>query len=475
MTVSLLAALGTSLACSNGKGPAGPDPTRDSYPRNVILIVVDAMRADHMGAYGYHRDTTPNLDRFASRGTRFNRAYSSASWTLPSIASLMTSVYPEVHGLRRPPTESDASSLSGEFLTLAESLHAAGLRTASITSQPWISDRTGLTQGFDEVRTVSHASAPGEARVLTEALLGWLAVHGEQPFFLYAHYMGPHSPYDVASGYSGRFTGGLEIPSAVEEFHRIYEQRSEVDAYRLISQRAREGGLDGEAVDYLRAEYDEKLAYTDQWLGTLFRHLEESGRLDDSLLIVTADHGEAFYEHGTIFHGQHLYEELVRVPLIVHLPGLSGARSHSDQVVELIDLYPTIHDALNLPLPAGILGESLVPVMQGGPSDGLALAEYYGFKVITPRWSSFYEYSDRMHLRSGFAISELYDLESDPGERRNLAFSRPDEVDRQAEIAYRLWGRLSEASRQRPLSPEPIELDDDTIEKLQSLGYLTGG
>jgi arylsulfatase A-like enzyme len=453
-----------------GTAPANEvEPSRTAAPpANVIVIVIDALRADHIGTYGYHRNTTPNLDRFASRSLVFTRTYTATSWTLPAVASLMTSVYPSVHGVYRPPTEADHNTLPREFVTLAESLRSHGFRTASITSQPWISEKTGLTRGFDESRTVSHASAPNEARVLTENLIGWLGQRDDRPFFLYTHYMGPHSPYDVTSEFTGTFTGGAAPPPMIAEFHRLYEFESEARAYRMAADLAQERRLTAEEIEYLAAEYDEKLAYTDRWLGVLLDTLERQGRFDDTLIVVTADHGEAFFEHGTIFHGEHLHEELVRVPLIVRLPGGKRGPARLDEIVELIDLYPTVHELLGLPQPCEIQGKSLLPVVDGGPGDGVAFAECFGFKIVTRGWSSFHDYDDSPGAR------ELYDLVRDPLEWRNLAGRGFDAEARHLKLAETVWTEIHAIrERLRPRN-EKIEIDEETREKLESLGYLGG-
>jgi arylsulfatase A-like enzyme len=444
-------------------------------PRNVIFIVIDALRADHLGAFGYERDTTPHLDRLAEEGFVFSRAYSASSWTLPAVASYMTSVYPTVHGLTRAPTDDVFLALPDGFTTLAESLRAHGLRTAAITSQPWISDRTGLTQGFDESRWVAHASLPDESRILADELIEWVDLHQDEPFFLYAHFMGPHSPYDVPSEHTGRFTAGLEVPASVAEFHRLYEFESESDAYRTIVEQARRDGLTRDDVEYLRAEYDEKLAFTDASIGHLLGHMRDRGVLDESLVIVTADHGEAFYEHGTIFHGQHLYEEIVRVPLILRLPGGLEESRRIDEIAELIDLYPTIHELLGLPIPDGILGESLVPVLHGEPSDGVAFAEGFGFKVVTPGWSSFYDYADSLHVPGSAVVREMYELSVDPFEQENRAHSAGGApTAAHLDLVARLWGEIGGIAKRYPDGHDTVELDTEAIEKLKSLGYLGG-
>ena len=474
LTALALFMLAPLSGCGREAAGGREEPAEAAAPRNVIVIVVDALRADRVGTYGYERDTTPRIDRFAERSLVFTRAYSAASWTLPSVGSLMTSVYPSVHGLLRPPTSADQHTLPEEFLTLAESLRSHGFRTASITSQPWISKETGLTQGFDEIRTVAHASAPDEARVLAEHLIGWLEGQGETRFFLYAHFMGPHSPYDVVSEFTGRFTAGRPVPPMVAEFHRLYEFESEARAYRMASDLAQENRLSEEEIRYLEDEYDEKLAFTDRWLGALFDSLERLGHLDDSLIVVTADHGESFFEHGTIFHGKHLHEELVRVPLLIRLPGGASAPARVDEIVELIDLYPTIHEMLEIPAPAYVQGESLLPVFHGGPGDGVAFAECSGFKVITRDWSSLHDYGDQLHLPRQVQVREMYDLAADPLEQFNLAPGDRAAERRQRELAAAIWGEIGEIRNRYGFENRPVEFDDDTREKLASLGYLGG-
>jgi arylsulfatase len=474
--LAIVAALAaSSMACTrraDAPVPADRDPAR---PSNVIFLVLDALRADHVGALGYRRDTTPNLDALARRGILFTRAYSASSWTLPSVASLMTSVYPSVHRLTRPPNDPVHDALATEFLTLAESFRDQGFATASITSQPWVSDSTGLTQGFDEARTVASASVPGEPCLLARALIDWLRQPRARNFFLYAHFMGPHSPYDVPSAFTGRYTAGRPVPATIEEFHRLYEFESEAQAYRQISDRAKEEGLTAEDIAYLEDEYDEKLAATDACLAELFEELERGRVFDDTVVLVTADHGEAFYEHGTIFHGEHVHEELVRVPLIVRLPGDGWKPARIDGVVELIDLYPTVHELLGLPIPPHVQGRSLVPLMRGGPGDGVAFCESDEFKVVTPAWSSFYRYNQSLHLSSGFVATKLYDLVADPLERHDLAGSAGRVIaaaQRHREAAFDVWQGILAARTGLDFRATEARLDEETETGLRSLGYL---
>lgn len=469
--IALAAALLAS-AC----GQRGEDPRRPATaPRNVIFIVIDALRADHVGALGYERATTPRLDTLAEKSVLFTRAYSAASWTLPSVASFMTSLYPSVHGLRQPPTAAVQFALADQLLTLAESLAGHGFETASITSQPWISERTGLTQGFGLVRTVAHASLPGEPCLLAAELVEWLAQPRPKPFFLYAHFMGPHAPYDVPSEFTGRYTAGRAVPAAVLEFHRLSEFESEEEAHHLIVELAARSRLTEEDVRYLIDEYDEKLAFTDACLGPLFEALEAGGLLDESVLVVTADHGEAFDEHGTIFHGEHLHEELVRVPLILHLPGDRWGRTKIDDLVELIDLYPTLHELLGLPTPPNLQGESLLPLFRGGRSDGLACAEGTDFKLVTRDWSAFYPYNDALRVSSDLHLTELYHLAVDPLERTNVAATEPATAESLRALAFELWQEMFEMQLRHHVVPDAADLSGVAEKRLRALGYLGPG
>ena len=458
-----------TLACSGAtESPVESAPR----PTNVIMIVVDTLRADRLGARGYPRAVTPNLDRLVAESAFFDQAYSATSWTMPSLASYMTGVYPSVHGLLKAPHDVDQNALPDEFITLAEALRNAGMRTAAITAQPWISQRTGLTQGFDEVRTVSDAADPHEARELTFALIEWLEQNRAAPFFLYAHYMGPHAPYNAPEPYRGRYTRDLQLTDVVRGFHEAYATSNQVQAYAEITGIAEEDGLSRQDVAYLTAEYDEKVAFTDAQLGVLFVWLRESGLLDETLLIVTADHGEAFFEHRTIFHGQNLHQELLHVPLILRLPGEGATARRIHRVAELIDIYPTILALLDEAPQSHIQGRSLLPLLQGGAGDGIALGECFGFRVTTDGWSSYHDYIPNPEDEGAIGTRALYDLVSDPLEQRELSATRPDVVERHQQRARQLWIEMGRSAEFWQAQVDPARIDDEAERRLRSLGYL---
>jgi len=460
------------LGCGAENDAADSDGTDAPPARNVIFIVVDALRADHVGAYGHSRPTTPFLDRFAEQSVLFERAYSATSWTLPSLASYMSSVYPSVHGLRKRPDQEDHNRLPEEFVTLAESLSEHGLHTASITAQPWLSDQTGLTQGFDHVSTVGNATHVDEAHQVTRALTAWLRENHEQPFFLYAHYMGPHSPYEAPPRYKGRFTAELERTATVDRFEQLYEEQNQLLAYREIVTHARDEGLTAADIEYLSAQYDEKLAYADSQLGVLFDEVRQLGLLDDTLIVITADHGEAFFEHGTIFHGQHVHEELVRVPLIVRLPGARMADRRVVSVAETIDIYPTIHDVLELSVPEGIQGQSLVPLMHGEEGDGVAFSEGFGYRIATRDWSSLYDYSMTPERTDTIVPRAMYHLATDPLERVELDPVGGPAQSRHVRLANQVWQEINDVAEYWQAQPAAAEIDPETAARLRSLGYL---
>ena len=437
--------------------------------RNVILIVLDAFRADHQGMNGYTRQVTPRMDAFAGESLYFDRAYSTASWTVASMTSYLTSLYPTTHRVDQGPGAPNFQILSPRFITLAESLRGRGYLTAGITSQPWFSKKLGLTAGFDDLHTVSDAVDPLEAERLTDALIQWLEESREERFFLYAHYMGGHTPYNPPPPWKGKFTADLEVTDNIEEIHRLFREENDFLAYVEVIKMAEEGRLTPEDAAYLMAEYDEKLLYTDHHLGRLLDRLEELGLMEESIVIITADHGEAFLEHGTVMHRNTPYNELLNVPLVISAPGLLPRGERISRVVDLTGIYPTVHDLLGIDLPGPVQGESLLPAVDG-KGRGYAFAQHtdYGaeHKIVTGDWSAFFDHLDA-------PPRELYHLTTDPGERENLAGRSPEGERVMMKIAREVMGTLREAERlAMEEEAEKTTLDEELREKLKSLGYL---
>jgi choline-sulfatase len=399
-------------------------------PANLLLVTIDTLRPDHLGAYGYPRPTSPQLDRFAESAVVFERAYGTSSWTLPSVASILTAEYPSGHR-----TRTQRSSLAPGFETLVERLAAAGFETGAVVSHVFFARRYGLDQGFDDyddelVRdqvTESHEAVSSPA--VTTKGLAWLAAR--QPardgrrWFLWLHYFDPHAEY-------------ITHPGVTEAF-----------------------GAD--AMD----RYDGEIAFTDAHLGRIFDALAEHGFDDDTVVIVASDHGEAFGEHVLIGHRLGLFDEELRVALLLRAPGVEARRVPSP--VSLVDVAPTALELLGVEALPPAAGVSLVPALRGeAVARAPVLAELRSAldwrrvdAVVDGDWKLLH------HRAHGLS---LFDLSQDPREQRNLAAEFPAEVKRlqgrlrrlRAEAAQR--GAAVEATAAVPLDPE-------LQRQLEALGY----
>jgi arylsulfatase A-like enzyme len=430
-------------------------------PRNVLFILVDTLRADHLSAYGYARDTSPALEKLAEGGVRFDRAYAPAPWTKPSVASMFTGQYPHRHGLNFV-----LATLPASAQTLAERLSQAEFATAGVVSHGFVGPKNGFDQGFDvfdaeEAKGHSHVSTVGVTkRALT--LLEHLREH-ERPFFLFVHYFDPHYEYRrhrevaFASESAGRLRGG-------EDIHDL---------------RAMGPSLSAEEVAFLEDVYDEEIRFTDAGIGELLDALEALDLDDDTLVVVTADHGEEFFGRGWLGHTRTLYEEVIRVPLIVRVPGSEGPGRAVSAPVSLVSLAPTILDYLGVDAPdAAFQGPSLRPLIDGSPDAELppvrsevrfivlssesVLAEKAAFKhaLIDGRYKLIKDFRGQSY--------ELYDLERDPGERENLASSRP-ELLQEMKVAL---SRTQDVEAKSSAAAEDATLDPKDAERLRNLGYI---
>ncbi len=446
----LAAALGALGSCA----PAAP--------RSVVLIVVDTLRADHLGLYGYPRPTSPVLDALARDAAIFERAFATSPWTLPSFGSLFTGRLPAEHRAGWPAGAGESGEAEGrQFLplsaglpTLAESLGARGLDTAAIMNNAFLHSDFGVARGF---ATYDHIGGNRRrirrADEVVDRALDWLGKEGRGDFLLVVHFFDPHLNYDAPEPFRGRFAGA----------EMTDEERNALMELRPLRQRVRQG----EAVDwdFLIGAYDEEIAFVDRELGRLWRGLERSGRLAESLVVLTADHGEEFGDHGGFEHGHSLYGELVRVPLLVWGPGVEPGRRV--EPVSLIDVFPTVLDALGLPAPDGLPGRSLKALLAGGagPADRTLIAErtlYGAHRESAIAWPY-----KLIHAPRRPRETELFNLEDDPGETESIWRLR-------RALADGLLAQL-EAYRKHASSvaeDEPAELDEETLENLRSLGYI---
>jgi choline-sulfatase len=429
--------------------PAGSSP---HPPKGILVLLVDCLRADHLAVGGSTLGATPHLDRLASQAVIFDRASAVASWTRPSVPSIWTGLYPSEHGLTdliEGGKGVRGGVLSEEAVTVSEAMQAAGYRTALIGNQFQLSPRFGMAQGFDLYQN-NVKSAHG----MRENLLSWLDEAPQHPFFAYLHYLEIHWPYWQKPSTRGRF-GSDRIASRLDG--NLDEVRAGVGAGTLV--------LDEADRREIAARYAEALAALDNEIGRLLGDLEARGVLDETLVVVLADHGEELGERGGIEHGHSLHEELLHVPYVWRLPRSwrgAGLR-HETAMVETRTLAPTLMALVGQPIPPAVSAPSLLPWLAGPPPaeppSRILAAESNGmFSVRDERY--------KLVARPAGKSFELYDLAADPGERVDVAAQHPDEVEA-LRSAFRAW-----RATLRPLATTSTQLDAETEQGLRSLGYI---
>jgi len=406
-------------------------------PPAVVLISVDTLRPDHLGCYGYSRETSPSIDSLRRDAVLFARASAHSPSTLPSHASLFSSLLPQQHGA----SAASAIPLPEEVLTLAEHLReAGGYRTAAFTGAGQMNSVFGLDQGFE----IYREPVPALAMAVEEAL-DWIDSLGGEPFFVFLHTYEVHHPYepspDDLAGFAPRYTG--ELPSTIS-----------VDLLREIN--AHEAEIGAEDLDYIVSAYDAEIVAMDRSIGQLIEAMRSRGLYENSLIVLTSDHGEEFSEHGTVgWHSHTLYEELLRVPLILKLPGGDLAGTTVETSARLIDVAPTIVEAVGLASPPEFGGSALLGDRPSRSSPVVARIDHGSLEVESLRVEHWKWFAGR-----------LYDLRTDPNEQRDLAAAKP-------ELAARLEARLQQLVAEGPsMTAVAVDPDEETLEQLRALGYL---
>jgi arylsulfatase A-like enzyme len=457
-----VASLGVALffACADS-------PNLLVRPQNVILIVVDTLRADRLSLYGNPRATSPNIEALAERALVFERAFSHAPWTPPSMASLFTSTRESVHQLSMSRGQQRKFSvLNAGFETLAEYLRRRGYRTVAVSSQPWISEATGFAQGFDDFFIVGSTSQKYETEKVAIQAVRQLRAHADERFFLYLHFMAPHTPYDPPSPFASM---GWNRPPPAKL--APYAGKPNRDVWKFMA-----GDLAGdgperatpEDVEYLVSVYDSEVLYVDWWIGVIRRELLRLELSEETLVVLVADHGESFFEHGRLLHGDHLYNEVLRVPLIFSHPALFEQGRRIDDLAGIVDVFPTIVDLLGGEPLEQFQGKSLVSANPRGWNYAERRTHGSGGevttieKIQTPKWSLIWDQQSGSY--------ELYALDDDPREQSNV-------IDAEPEAATKMIDLLMRARGDNYSHPDRVEaantaLDEQTVERLRSLGYL---
>jgi len=324
-------------------------------PPNVLVLMVDALRADHLGCYGYERDTSPHIDALATESILFRAAHAQSPWTKPSIPTLFTSLYPIQHGVYEGERPGRAGHLESDVLsdaqhTLAEAFESAGFRTAAFVHNAQLPASHGFAQGFE---VYEHGSL--SAAEINRAFLEFAAREPDTPFFAYLHYLDVHWPYTPGPPFDRRFSepDGRRLPGA--------------QGWRALRDGINQGAIQLTAGDRARliSLHDGGIAEMDQRIGELLEAMRERGALERTVVLLTSDHGEELLEHGKVGHGGTLFDEVIRIPLMIRLPGGKGARA-VDEPARMLDIYPTLLAAAGIALPSSLEGRDLL-----GPPDGV--------------------------------------------------------------------------------------------------------
>ena len=431
-------------------------------PPNVLLITIDTIRADHCSTYGYERLTTPTLSRVAEAGVLFRNAYAPMATTGPSHASLMTSLYPRTHGCVK-----NGLVLDQWVRTLSEVLKGTGYQTVAVVSSFPLAAKFGFDQGFDlyDDSFEGHGGEPEtrnwegmvverhfdrDARVTTDKASDWLRVQRKsgEPFFLWVHYFDPHSPYSPAESHRQLFlpmTGDDPAPGSLE--HTV-------------------------------ALYDAEIRETDDALGRLLQVVDEEGLTDSTVLVIAGDHGEGLMQHGHMEHGVHLYEEAVRVPLVISWPGNHPAGIETQEPVQLLDIMPTLLEITGIVGKTSVQqGQSLVGVMtdrQRADPNRPVFFERRRYK--TRRVGNLFITGSKLGIRSGSwkyieadveGTRELFDLKSDPLELTNV-------VERHPGVAARLSQEINLWLEKTPttFSSSDNLVSEEEAKMLEAMGYV---
>jgi arylsulfatase A-like enzyme len=405
---------------------------------NVLLIGIDTLRPDHLGCYGYHRDTSPAIDDLAKQGVLFKNTISQSPWTLPSFATVFTSLYPSQHGAMTTVT-----SIRSTIPTLATILKERGYATGAVINAAVLRSEFGLNRGFD-----FYDPTPPEGRLAdgtTVKTLEWVDAHKGSPFFMFAHYFDPHEPYAPPPPFDTLFTGAYR--GRIGNSFVLHDHFPNVKGTHFDDMRS----LTSDDWDRIQALYDGEIAFADRAVGQLLKGLDDRGLRRNTLVIFLSDHGEEFFEHEGFGHGHALYGEVIRVPLIFVLPEEIPQGVAFDRQVRLADVMPTILDLMSITPDIHMEGTSLAPLITGKGSiaraDGTLFPTEIAYsegllrgserKAVTAHpWKLVYDLST--------TAEKLYNLEEDPGEYANLMVDRPDALPLLQDMIYGALFSLSD-------------------------------
>lgn len=426
-------------------------------PRNVLVYLIDTLRADKLSPYNPEtRVRTPGLSRFLEGATTMARAQTQENWTKPSVATLLSSLMPWEHTAVR-----GESVLPASVTLLPEVLKERGFHTGSFIANGYVSDRFGFRQGWDTYRNYIREGRRTPAQYVAADVLEWLDDRPtDEPFFLYVHTIDPHVPYRPPEEFLAMYADGPY--DGPVDFRRDATLLENIKLGR-IRLRARDR-------ERLEALYDGEISYHDVHFAAILDGLTRRGLDRDTMVVITSDHGEEFWDHGSVGHGHNVYQELLHVPMFVRLPGVTDGLRAVDAPVGLVDVMPTILDALGQEIPEDIAGESFLPLLLGQdvPAPRFAVSGFMdGWRtIVLGRTKLIQRTADHFML---------HDLVEDPGEQRDVAAERPIAVRYARGMLGLALAKADEPiprARPRRHDATDTEIDDETAAQLRALGYV---
>lgn len=448
---------------------------------SVILISIDTLRPDHLSCYGYKAKapTSPTLDRLAREGALFKNALSTTSWTLPAHMALLTSLFDCVHGVKK-----DEFCLDENRITLAEAFQRAGYRTAAFVSGPYLNPAFGFQQGFNEYfdltsypypslddleednfkkveaifKEIQKANLKSHRDVTSprvyEKSTAWLEQNHKEPFFLFLHFFDVHYDFVAPKEY-------------VDLFDPDYTGKLTGDQF--MGNQSIEPGMDPRDYQRLMALYDAEIRFTDDFIGKILDRVRDLGIEDSTAVVVTADHGEEFLDHGKKGHRHTLYEELLRIPLVFRIPWLEKRGLRIKDPVRIIDVMPTLVELFGLDAGKEMMGRSLVPYLKGEETQPppLHMGELVDkmVSVQSDFWKIVFEPKTK--------ISRFFDLKSDPKEQNPIRPEDFPEGEKKKLEAFDFYEKAKDFRKTlKEVKTKRVEFTDELREKLKALGYL---
>lgn len=437
---------------------------------NVILVSIDTLRADHLGIYGYARQTSPALDSLAQDSGVFINTFATSAWTLPSHASMLTSLFGFNHQIYY-----NDERIGPSLATLADVLRQNRFFCAGFTGGVYVGSRYGFSKGFDSFsEKEGDFSVPDAAERAFQAVSEWIGLNQDKNFFLFVHTYQPHTPYDCPAPYNSEFLGH---DSQLQKAKILDYLGGREGTFKPLSEQERQ--------DFIGL-YDGEIRYTDERLiKPLLSRLKQLELYDRTMVIVTSDHGEEFFDHGGWEHGHTLYNELLRVPLIMKFPDSKFRGKRIESIVSLVDVMPTILDEMGIDdKNLGLDGRSLHPLLNGeSREDRVFFADRKSHVTDTNTSQRITLNEGRMKLILNKVFSqqaltfyhypppptppvELYDLREDPAEKKNIADVQPD-------LARRLTARMDGLFKNaRPRQPAKTKMTKELEDQLRTLGYI---